>query len=178
MLGNLIESAVEPIPGINALSVPLAVVVFNYRRNASDRFELMSLAHPNQNPTEVERLTKEYGATPSGVHNLHVLCLPGELRPERQREYGPIGATELFFDARTLGAEDWELLMGEPGSEAVFARTIRNTLVDLRSAGDITLEALEQQVIARLSGQSRTAARLRFDFVRRYISRDWSEPQN
>ncbi len=178
LLGNLIESAVEPIPGINALSVPLAVVVFNYRRNASDRFELMSLAHPNQNPTEVERLTKEYGATPSGVHNLHVLCLPGELRPERQREYGPIGATELFFDARTLGAEDWELLMGEPGSEAVFARTIRNTLVDLRSAGDITLEALEQQVIARLSGQSRTAARLRFDFVRRYISRDWSEPQN
>jgi len=76
----------------------------------------------------------------------------------------------LLFDSRTLGAEDWELLMGEPGSDAVFARTIRNTLVDLRSAGDITLDLLEQQVGTRLSGQSRTAARLRFDFVRRYIS--------
>jgi DNA helicase HerA-like ATPase len=101
---------------------------------------------------------------------LHVLCLPGELRPERQREYGLLSATELFFDPRSLGAEDWELLMGEPGSEAVFARTIRNTLVDLRAAGDITLEKLEQQVSARLSGQSKIAAKLRFDFVRRYIS--------
>jgi DNA helicase HerA-like ATPase len=101
-----------------------------------------------------------------------VLCLPGELRPERRREYGELAATELYFDPRSLGAEDWELLMGEPGSEAVFARTIRNTLVDLRAIGDITLEKLEEQVAERLTGQSRTAAKLRFDFVRRYISAD------
>jgi DNA helicase HerA-like ATPase len=54
----------------------------------------------------------------------------------------------------------------------VFARTIRNTLVDLRAAGDITFENLQEQVTTRLTGQSKTAARLRFDFVRRYISRD------
>jgi DNA phosphorothioation-dependent restriction protein DptH len=172
LLGNLIESAVQPLPGINALPAPLAVVVFNYRRNAADRFELASLAHPNVNPADAETLAREYGAVPSAVGNLHVLCLPGELRPDRQREYGTLGATELFFDPRSLGAEDWELLMGEPGSEAVFARTIRNTLVDLRSAGDITLAQLEQHVTARLSGQSRTAARLRFDFVRRYLSQE------
>jgi hypothetical protein len=170
LLGNLIESAVKPIAGINALPVPLAAVVFNYRRNASDRFELASLASPNQVPADIERLQREYGATPTAVDDMHVLCLPGELRTSRQQEYGTVPATELFFDPRTLGAEDWELLMGEPGSEAVFARTIRNTLVDLRSAGDITLELLEQQVSARLTGQSRTAARLRFDFVRRYLS--------
>lgn len=170
LLGNIIESAVQPLPGINALPVPLAVVVFNYRRNAADRFELASLAHANSNSADVETLAREYGAAPAAAKNLHVLCLPGELRPERQREYGTLSASELFFDPRTLGAEDWELLMGEPGSEAVFARTIRNTLVDMRSAGEITLEQLEQQVTTRLSGQSRTAARLRFDFVRRYIS--------
>lgn len=170
LLGNLIESAVKPIPGINTLPVPLAVVVFNYRRNASDRFELSSLASPNQNPADIERLAREYGAAPTALDDMHVLCLPGELRPGRQQEYGTISASELYFDPRTLGAEDWELLMGEPGSEAVFARTIRNTLVELRSAGDITLDLLEQQVGARLNGQSRNAARLRFDFVRRYIS--------
>jgi hypothetical protein len=170
LLGNLIESAVQPIAGINGLPVPLAVIVFNYRRNASDRFELSSLAVPNQNQVDIQRLHQEYGAAPTAVQDMHVLCLPGELRPSRQQEYGVIPATELYFDPRTLGAEDWELLMGEPGSEAVFARTIRNTLVDLRSAGDITLESLEQQVEARLSGQSRAAARLRFDFVRRYLS--------
>jgi hypothetical protein len=172
LLGNLIESAVEPRPGINTLPVPLAVVVFNYRRNASDRFELSSLTVPNPNPADAERLEREYNAQPGAVRDAHVLCLPGELRPQRQQEYGSLGATELFFDPRSLGAEDWELLMGEPGSEAVFARTIRNTLVDLRASGDITLEALEHQVSTRLTGQSRNAARLRFDFVRRYISQD------
>lgn len=172
LLGNLIESAVAPFPGINTLPVPLAVVIFNYRRNASDRFELSSIAIPNPNPADAERLASEYNARPGAVQDAHVLCLPGELRPQRQQEYGPLGATELFFDPRSLDAEDWELLMGEPGSEAVFARTIRNTLVDLRASGDITLDALEQQVSTRLTGQSRTAARLRFDFVRRYISED------
>ena len=172
LVGDLIEGAVEPLRGINVLPAPLAVVVFNYRRNAADRFELSSLAVPNQNATDIQRLSAEYNASPARVTDLHVLCLPGELRPERQQEYGPIAATELFFNPQSLGAEDWELLMGEPGSEAVFARTIRNTLVDLRSAGEITFENLEQQVSARLSGQSRAAARLRFDFVRRYISQE------
>lgn len=172
LLGNLIESAAQQIPGINQLSFPLAVVVFNYRRNAADRFELSSLAIPNSNETDVEKLRTSYQAAPAAIRDIHVLCLPGELRPERQAEYGHLPATELFFDPRTLGAEDWELLMGEPGSEAVFARTIRNTLVDLRSAGAISLDRLEQQTTARLSGQSRTAAALRFDFIRRYISED------
>ncbi len=172
LIGDLIESAVMPLPGINVLPVPMAVVVFNYRRNASDRFELSSLSVPNQNPDDVENLSREYGATPAAVQDIHVLCLPGELRPDRQREYGALQATELFFNPTLIGAEDWELLMGEPGSEAVFARTIRNTLIDLRSAGAITFENLEQQVSARLTGQSRTAARLRFDFVRRYVSQE------
>lgn len=170
LLGNLVESAVQPLPGINRLQTPLAVVVFNYRRNASDRFELASLAYPNPDSNDIDRLKSEYGAVPASIEDLHVLCLPGELRPERQREYGKLGATELYFDPQSLGAEDWELLMGEPGSEAVFARTIRNTLVDLRARDTITLEKLEEEVGERLSGQSRTAAKLRFDFVRRYIS--------
>ena len=170
LLGNLVESAVQPLPGINQLQAPLAVVVFNYRRNASDRFELASLAYPNPDAKDIARLKREYGAVPASIEDLHVLCLPGELRPERQREYGKLGATELYFDPESLGAEDWELLMGEPGSEAVFARTIRNTLVELRARGTISLEKLEEEVGERLSGQSRTAAKLRFDFVRRYIS--------
>jgi hypothetical protein len=172
LLGDLIESAVLPIKGINVLPLPLAVVVFNYRRNASDRFELASLSLANQDPRDIDALSRDYHASPTALPDVHVLCLPGELRPERLQEYGSLHATELFFDPTTIGIEDWELLMGEPGSEAVFARTIRNTLVDLRAAGDITFDNLEQQVLGRLGGQSRTAARLRFDFVRRYISED------
>jgi hypothetical protein len=172
LVGDLIESAVAAIPGINNLPVPLAVVVFNYRRNSSDRFELSSLSLPNQDARDVDMLSREYNTSPSRLPDVHVLCLPGELRSERQREYGDLSAQELFFDPVTIGVEDWELLMGEPGSEAVFARTIRNTLIDLRASGEVTFENLEQQVLARLTGQSRSAARLRFDFVRRYISED------
>jgi DNA phosphorothioation-dependent restriction protein DptH len=127
---------------------------------------------PNQDQGDIDILSRDYGASPAALPDVHVLCLPGELRPDRQREYGPLPATELFFNPTTIGIEDWELLMGEPGSEAVFARTIRNTLVDLRAAGDITFDNLEQQVLGRLGGQSRAAARLRFDFVRRYISEE------
>jgi DNA helicase HerA-like ATPase len=78
----------------------------------------------------------------------------------------------LFFAPGRLDVEDWELLMGEPDSDAVFARTIRNTLVELREAGDITLDGLEHNVSSRLTGGSRAAARLRFDFVRRYLAED------
>jgi hypothetical protein len=170
LLGTLIESALVQIPGINLLPAPLAVVIFNYRRNASDRFELASLAVPNNDPTDVARLAAEYGAQPLAIPDIRVLCLPGELRPPRRREYGSLTATELYFAPAALDVEDWELLMGEPGSDAVFARTIRAILGDLRLAGDISLDALDREVTSRLTAQSRNAAKLRIDFVRRYIS--------
>jgi len=169
-LGTLIEAALTPLSGINALPAPLAVVIFNYRRNAADRFELTSLAATNDDPTDVDRLEREYGAAPKALTDLHVLALPGELRPARLQEYGQLPSSELFFSPASLDVEDWELLMGEPGSDAVFARTIRNSLADLRGSGEVTLAALEAHVGSRLSGASRSAAQLRFDFVRRYLS--------
>ncbi len=172
LLGDLIESAVMPIPNINRLRAPLAVVVFNYRRNATDRFELGSLSRPNSDPGDLARLAAEYQAAPVALADVHVLCLPGELRPARLDEYHGLTSSELMFDARALGAEDWELLMGEPGSDSVFARTIRDTLVGLRLAGEITLAGLQSATMARLTGSSRAAAGLRFDFVRRYVSQE------
>lgn len=171
LLGTLIEGAVESIPNINQLPAPLAVIIFNYRRNASDRFELTSLAAPNHDESDLTRLAESYEAVPQRVHNIHVLALPGELTLPRLQEYGTLPASELFFDPATLSVEDWELLMGEPGSDAVFARTIRHTLQDLRSLKNkITLEQLEDKVLSKLVRQSRSAAQLRFDFVRRYLS--------
>jgi hypothetical protein len=170
LLGTLIEGALEPIPLINVLKNPLAVVIFNYRRNASDRFELNSLAVPNHDMSDIQRLALEFRATPQLIRDLRILCLPGELTGERIAEYGQIPASELFFNPNMLSVEDWELLMGEPGSEAVFARTIRHALIELRSGSGVTLESLEQYVVHKLTGRSRSAAQLRFDFVRRYLS--------
>jgi len=172
LLGVIVEAALESIPQINELPVPLAVVIFNYRRNASDRFELSSLALSNQEAPDIVRLATDYGAVPQPVRDIHILCLPGELTSARLQEYGGLTASELFFDPATLTVEDWELLMGEPGSDAVFARTIRHALRELYASGKITLEDLEHRVSGMLRGQSRTAAQLRFDFVRRYLSKE------
>jgi DNA phosphorothioation-dependent restriction protein DptH len=160
LLGTLVESSVVPIAGINSLPAPLSVVIFNYRRQSTDRFELSSLSHPK----------RVYQASPRAVDDIHILCLPGQLSPERIAEYGELPASELFFDSTTLGVEDWELLMGEPGSNAVFARAIRNTLMDLQASGDISLENLERSISHTLNRSSQLAAQLRLDFVRRYLS--------
>jgi DNA helicase HerA-like ATPase len=171
LLGNIIESSVHKIHNINALEAPLAAVVFNYRRNAADRFELSSLSEPNTKQDETTKLASDYRSHPTGVQDVHVVALPGELSKERLNEYGPVGSQELFFNPSSLGAEDWALLMGDPTSDSVFARTIKNTLVDLRSSGSLSFEALQASVLARLTqASSRNAASLRFDFVRRYLS--------
>ncbi|WP_456780007.1 hypothetical protein [Bradyrhizobium sp. USDA 3315] len=170
LLGTLVESALVPIAGINSLPSPLSVVIFNYRRHSADRFELSSLAVPNPDPADRERLQQLYQASPRSVDDIHILCLPGQLTDERVAEYGGLPASELFFDPSTLGVEDWELLMGEPGSNAVFARAIRNTLMDLQAAGDVSLDSLERSISNTLNRSSQAAAQLRLEFVRRYLS--------
>jgi hypothetical protein len=172
LLGTLIEAALQPIHQINSLSNPLAVVIFNYRRNASDRFELTSLAQPNTDITDIQRLANEYYAAPQGIKNIHILCLPGELTPERLQEYQGLPASELYFNPNTLTADDWELLMGEPNSNAVFARTIRHVLRGLRSSGEMSLDTLENSVLDMLKGQSKAAAELRLSFVKQFISEE------
>ena len=172
LLGTLVESSLVPIPSINSLPAPLAVVIFNYRRHSADRFELSSLAHPNSDRTDRERLERIYEASPRPVDDIHILCLPGQLTSDRIAEYGGLPASELFFDPSALGVEDWELLMGEPGSNAVFARAIRNALMDLQAAGDVSLGSLERSIANTLNRASQSAAQLRLDFVRRYLSTD------
>ena len=170
LLGTLVESSLVPIPGINSLPSPLAVVIFNYRRHSADRFELASLAHANTDRNDRECLEALYHTSPRSLDDIQILCLPGQLTAERAVEYGGLPSAELFFDPSTLGVEDWELLMGEPGSNAVFARAIRNALMDLQAAGDVSLASIERTIANRLTTSSQSAATLRLDFVRRYLS--------
>jgi hypothetical protein len=172
LLGNLIEGAAIQIKNVNQLRSPLAVVVFNYRRNATDRFELSSLTMPNTNPLDIVSLRDIYGTHPLSLNDVVVVCLPGELTESRKAEYAGLPAYELFFDPDSLSVEDWELLMGDPASNAVFARTIRHALRELRSQGQINLPDLERSTLDSIRGQSRTAAELRFDFIRAYISKE------
>lgn len=169
LLGALMEGAAMPIQGLSTMRSPLAVVVFNYRRNAADRFELSSLSSPNREPKDVERLATDYGAAPQAVAGLDVLCMPGETAG-RAAEYAGATVRELYFDPRFLDVEDWELLMGEPGSDAVFARVIRSTLQDLRRQGGITTDGIRAMIEEKLPRGSLGAAEIRLDAAERIVS--------
>lgn len=172
-LGTLIEGATQSIEGLNNLTAPLAVVVFNYRREASDRFELGSLSEANSDEEQVSELRSRYGTEPEGLGDVRVLCLPGELTGDRRSEYGKLEASELYFNPERLSLEDWELLMGEPGKSKVYAQAIRHTLDRLRREEDrITLPSLRENVEERLSGSSLQAAKFRFELVEDYVSHE------
>lgn len=169
LLGALMEGAAMPIPALSTMRSPLAVVVFNYRRNAADRFELSSLVRPNRDAGDMERLHGEYSAAPQPIAGLDVLCMPGELAGRRVEYEGAV-ARELYFDPQALDVEDWELLMGEPGSDAVFARVIRATLQDLRRQGGITIEGVRELLEEKLPRGSMSAAEIRLEAVERIVS--------
>ncbi len=172
LLGAIAESAVMGIKGINLLPSPLAIVIFNYRRNFRERFELSSLAFPNENPDDLDRLAREFRGNPQPVGDIHILrlpFLPSELQGQRNEEYGAIPSTELLFRASDLDMEDWELLMGQPGANLVYAQAIRQTLEDLSYSGQVSLQNISQRITG-LPSTSRAAATLRLDFARRYVS--------
>ena len=56
-----VESAVQQLPSINKLQVPLAAVVFNYRRNASDR---ATSAPQSRRAAASRRSTRSVGRSP------------------------------------------------------------------------------------------------------------------
>src|SRR5262249_42094181 len=125
LLGTLVESALVPIAGINSLPAPLAVVIFNYRRHSADRFELSSLAHPNPDRNDRERLERMYQASPRSVEDIHILCLPGQERspPSRLALHG----------LHPSSVDDFRCSQRVPQVEA-----IRNALMDLQSARDVS----------------------------------------
>jgi hypothetical protein len=170
LLGAVTEAAVQAIPNLNALDAPLAVVVFNYRRNASDRFELSSLTSPNADATDKQRLSDDFGARPAAIRDIHALTLRGEMTPARLAEYGQITAQELLFRPSTLHVEDWELLMGEPEANRLYSQLIRHALIQLREQGDVSTAALRTQIQAFPNAGSRNAAGQRLTFAERHLS--------
>jgi hypothetical protein len=170
LLGAVTEAAVQAIPNLNALDAPLAVVVFNYRRNASDRFELASLTSPNTDVTDKQRLSDDFAAHPAAIRDVHALALRGELTPTRLAEYGQITAQELLFRPATLHVEDWELLMGEPEANRLYSQLIRHALIQLREQGDVSTAALRAQIQMFPNAGSRNAAGQRLTFAERHLS--------
>jgi len=166
-LGSIVEMACMTIRGVNALSRPLAGVIFHYSSTLDYPPEFVSMAAPNGADSEVGALRTHYGAGPQGLNDL-VILTPSAKVEERRAEYPGTKVLPIAFAASELKASHWKFLMGAVGSQSMYIRQLGLIMKKLR--GDLTLDALSRGVQdSGLSDYLKELALLRLRFAEEYI---------
>lgn len=175
-MGAIVEMALIPIQNINLLQKPLATIVFHYSENETYVPEYINLSVANDNDKEIQKLRDDYEAQPTRIENI-VVVVPESKLDKRRQEYPNRIVDPILFDPTELSYNDWLLLMGVPGSDRMYIKTIQLILKNLKSElGGITLNRIESSIEASEElneGQKRLArTRLRFagEFLREGFS--------
>ncbi len=142
-MGVIAEMAVQPMPGINTLPSPLATVIFHYHKSDGYEPEFATALHPNAKVTEVERLAREYGASPEGLRDM-VLLVPQAKLEQRREEYPGIEVRPIRFASSELGADGWKFLMGAVGNDSLYVKQI--VAIMQRARGKLTLAKLKSEI--------------------------------
>ena len=167
-LGSIVEMAARPIPRINHLPRPLAVVLFHYSATQDYKPEFTSMIEANSVEREIETLRERYGADPAALPDVHLLVPPGKVE-ERRLEYPDLPVHPLRFSASELQASHWSFLMGIAGNSSAYVKQLRLLMRDLRD--DLTLGRLRQAVEdSALPDGLKQLARLRLAFAEPFIS--------
>ncbi|MCX5991191.1 MAG: hypothetical protein NTZ04_02500 [Chloroflexi bacterium] len=165
--GVILEMGVMSIPNINQLTEPLAAVVFHYSKDEGYPPEYLGLRSPNRIQKDLHSLKEAIGAMPQAVEK--VICLvPTSRLEERRRELPGIDVHPLLFNPNELSTDDWQLLMGVPGSDTLYMEYVKAILQDLKPPIGVesiwdTVERSEMS-----SGQKRLVA-LRLELAQRYL---------
>lgn len=167
-LGSLIESASINIPNINLLPSPLATVVFHYSQAREYTPEYVSMAKPNGDEGQIERLLSRYGARPQALSDIVLLVPPSKLA-EREREFPNLTILPLSFASSELSAIHWRYLMGAVGNQSLYLRQINLMIRQLGSG--VTLDKLRDEIALsrQLRDQTREQASLRLQLAEQYI---------
>lgn len=151
-LGVMAEMATVEVKRIGKLPSPLAVVLFHYHRSDSYAPEHASAVYPNDDKNEVERLLREYGASPTGLSDV-VMLTPESKVEARRLEYPDITVEPLKFSSAEIGPEGWRFLLGAVGNESLYIRQLvaimrrfRSGLTPERLKEEIKLSALDPKV--------------------------------
>lgn len=164
-LGNILEMAVMPIPGINQLPQPLGAVVFHYDKE-SYRPEFITMREANEG-SDADGLRELYHAAPQGVSDMLVLVPEGKLA-QRQREFSNLNVRPILFDTSELDLDDWKFLMGVVGSDALYIRKMEQVFRKLRDKLNIT--ALMQGIAsANMNATQFELAKTRLNFAKEFI---------
>jgi len=166
-LGVIAEMAVQPIPGVNELSAPLATVIFHYHKSDAYEPEFASAISPNDKPREVQKLRDEYGAAPCGLRDMLLLTPEAKLE-QRRAEFPSIDVRPIKFSSAELGVEGWKFLLGASGNDALYMRQLVAIMRRYRSG--LTLEQLRSDVAeADLGTAARRLAEDRIALAAPYI---------
>ena len=170
-LGVILEMAVLPQPGIRT-GPPLPAVVFHYDKNVIYKPEFANLAYPATGHTE--ELQSEVGIKPAGISDMVVLVPPWTLK-EREKQFPDAKVMPLTFSPKELSQSEWQLLMGVPGSNALYVNQVKQILLELSIGGNLDLKSIQRAVEeAGMSSQSKNLAIERLNLASRWIQDDAS----
>jgi len=165
-LGNILEMAVTPIPGINQLPAPLGAVVFHYSKTEDYKPEFASMTQPNTG-ADVDLLRQIYGAQAVGLSDILILAPEGKVA-QRQKEFPGLPVRSIFFDTSELQLDDWKFLMGVVGGEQMYVRKMEQIFRRLRD--NINLTALYSALAGSgLNDTQMDLARTRLHFAEEFI---------
>jgi DNA phosphorothioation-dependent restriction protein DptH len=167
-LGAMVEMALRPLPGINALPKPLGGVIFHYSPTMDYAPEFTSMVRPNSKAEELELLRERYGAEPTRLDDVLIIAPEAQVE-ERRREFPGIEVTPLRFSAAELQVKHWTFLMGAVGNQALYLRQLKQIMKEIRR--DLNLDGLRDGIErSRMAENLKELARTRLDFAADYIA--------
>jgi DNA phosphorothioation-dependent restriction protein DptH len=165
-LGSILEMAVLPIAGINLLPRQLGAVVFHYHQTQDYPPEFVSMASPNDEPSELAAL-RGYGATPAPVDDLIVLTT-ADMVDRRRAEFPGVQVEPIKFRSGELTVADWRFLMGATGNDSLYLKLLNRVMQQARH--DLTLDSIQQGLAAaQMSDSQRSLATTRLDLAARFV---------
>ncbi len=168
-IGTITEMVIKQFSHVCELPSPLAGVIFHYSESMDYEPEFTSMIYPNDKEKEIEKLKRRYGADPSSLEDIVILC-PKDKVKEKQLEYPSVQVQPISFNPLELNVQDWMFMLGALGSNANYVRQLK--AIAKKHRKNINLDVIEEGVLASplFTEFERGLALQKLDFAREYIN--------
>ncbi|SIT16588.1 hypothetical protein SAMN05421766_1195 [Zobellia uliginosa] len=167
-IGTITEMVIKQFSHVCELPSPLAGVIFHYSESMDYEPEFTSMIYPNDKEKEIEKLKRRYGADPSSLEDVIILC-PKDKVKEKQLEYPSVQVNPISFSPSELNVQDWMFMLGALGNDANYVRQLK--AIAKKHRKNINLDVIEEGVLSSslFTEFERGLALQKLDFAREYI---------